>query len=112
MISDEKRAFKRAGHKFTLKYRSGTPNGTAAGLAVTENLSMGGTFFVSMDMMEIGHEVDIVILMPDGHESKWMGRVVRCEEYGHGMVKTYGVAVEFTRAVSDAERRLRDALKA
>jgi len=113
MITDDKRAFKRSKRKFTVEFRKhGVPD-APGGSAVSENISLGGVYFVSLERFEIGQQLDCAIIMPGtGGKGKWLARVVRCEEMSGSMVRTFGVAVEFVRPSGGAEKDLRKVLKA
>lgn len=110
MITDEKRAFKRVKRKFTVKYKlhgSGEPGGTF----VSENISLGGVYFISLARMEIGQVLDCTINIPGlKKEGKWTARVVRCETLQGTMVETFGIAVEFVKSFGDSAKSLEKAL--
>ena len=113
MITDEKRAFKRAKRKFTVRYRSQDPGAGPGGTAVSENISLGGVYFVTIERFDIGQILDCWIKIPGAKdEGRWTARVVRCENIDDKMVNTYGVAVEFTRHFDRAEKDLKNALSA
>ncbi|MBD3427270.1 MAG: hypothetical protein GF409_08645 [Candidatus Omnitrophica bacterium] len=110
MITDEKRAFRRVKRKFTVRYNFQGPDG-AKGKSVSENISLGGVYFISLMKMNIGDilECDIEMLSCDGH-GRFLARVVRCESLNNNMVDTFGIAVEFTKAFGDSRKKLEKAL--
>lgn len=112
MISDERRAFKRAKKKFTIRHRETSPAGArASGTAVSENISLGGVYFVSLESLIVGQVLDCRISMPlSAAEGRWTARVVRCQPLSTGMVPTFGVAVEFIESFGDSEKYLAKAL--
>jgi hypothetical protein len=107
MITDEKRAFKRSKRKFAVRYRPHGSGGHHAGTCFSENISLGGVYFISLDRFDIGQLLDCAIAMPgimgEGH---WTARVVRCEPVSEKMVKTYGIAVEFVESFGDSQKNL------
>jgi hypothetical protein len=107
MITDEKRAFKRSKRKFAVRY---CPHGSGdhhAGTCLSENISLGGVYFVSLDSFDIGQMLDCAITMPGiKEEGRWTARVVRCEPVSEKMVKTYGIAVEFVESFGDSQKNL------
>lgn len=109
MISSEKRAFKRAKHKFTVRFKR-HGDASVGGASVTENISLGGAYFSSLEKFDIGQLLDCRIDTGVAGEFVWLGRVVRCDELGNHMVRTYGIAVEFVKADPDSERRLKAVL--
>lgn len=111
MITDDKRAFKRSKRKFTVEFRKHGMPDAPGGSAVTENVSLGGVYFVSLERFVIGQQLDCAIIATGSCKGKWLTRVVRCEEMGEGMVRTFGVAVEFIRAFGSAEKDLKKVLK-
>jgi hypothetical protein len=112
MITDNKRAFKRSKRKFTVEYRKHGVSDAPCASAVSENISLGGVYIVSLERFDIGQQLDCVIIMPgSGRKGKWLARVVRCEEISDGMVRTFGVAAEFVRASGEAEKDLREVLE-
>ena len=113
MISDERRAFKRVKKKFTVKHRPVSHYGAPCGTATSENISMGGVYFISLERFSIGDVLECRISMPGiEEEGRWTARVVRCENENSGMVRTFGVAVEFVEAFGNSERNLRKTLNA
>ena len=115
MITDEKRAFKRVNCKFTVKYRLVDPGNTAAphsGIAISENVSLGGVYLLSLDKFEIGQLMECRVVSSEVKaEGRWKARVVRCDEIREKMIITYGVAIEFIKSFKDAEKNLKKALK-
>jgi len=111
MITDEKRAFKRVKRKFTIRYRPHGEESSAGGAAVSENISLGGVYFISLEKLEIGQVIDCWIKIPGvKDEGRWRARVVRCEDMKDRMVDTYGIAVEFISNFNGAEKYLKKAL--
>ncbi|MBD3296317.1 MAG: hypothetical protein GF392_03000, partial [Candidatus Omnitrophica bacterium] len=91
MITDDRRAFKRVRHKFVVRYETCAADNPATGTAVTENISKGGVYFLSLEKIPVGTCLYCHIDLPDITErGKWKARVVRCEEVEKGMIKTYG----------------------
>jgi hypothetical protein len=113
MISDDRRAFKRVKKKFTVRHRELSPSATgASGTAVSENISPGGVYFVSLERLPVGQMLECRINMPlSSAEGRWTARVVRCQNLSSGMVPTFGVAVEFIESFGDSEKLLRKNLK-
>lgn len=107
MISDEKRAFKRIKHKFAVRYRKHGVSAAVWSSSVTENISIGGMFFVSLEKLGIGDLIDCKIEAGTAGECSFTARVVRCGELGSHMVRAYGVAVEFVNDPGDSARRLK-----
>lgn len=107
MISDEKRAFKRIRQRFTVWYRKHGASEAVWGTSVTENISIGGMFFASLEKIGIGDLIDCKIEAGTAGECSFTARVVRCEELGSHMVRAYGVAVEFVNDPGDSARRLK-----
>ena len=113
MITDEKRAFKRVKRKFTVRYRPRDARMGPGGTAVSDNISLGGVYFVTIEKFDIGQVLDCWIKVPGAkEEGQWTARVVRCENIRDKMVNTYGVAVEFIRHFDRAEKDLKRALGA
>jgi len=111
MITDDRRAFKRSDHKFMVKYNLHGSDSPVSGTAVTENVSGGGAYFLSIEKLEIGQLIDCYIDMPGITErGKWKARVVRCERSGGGMLDTYGIAVEFVESFGNSEKNLKKLL--
>lgn len=110
MISKEKRAFKRVSHKFYVQYKRHGCALPQMGPSVTENISLGGMYFISLESFDIGTILDCRITTATAGECSYEARVVRCEEIGTHMLRTYGTAVEFVKAEGDSEKRLRAAL--
>lgn len=111
MILDEKRAFKRVSQKFTIKYKVHGRAKPQTGHAVSENISFGGLYFISLRKFEIGQLIDCFIEMPPiKKNSKWTARVVRCENLKDKMVDIFGVAVEFVKSFGKADKNLRKVL--
>ncbi len=110
MITDDRRAFKRSNCRFTITYR---PHGASTGgTSLTENISPGGVYFISLEKFQIGQLFDCSIEMPGkAGEGRWTARVVRCQNLSGGMVETFGVASEFVKAFGDSEKKLKNALK-
>lgn len=111
MISDEKRAFKRTPHKFTVEYKRQGSSSPTGGKSVSENISLGGVYFASLERLDIGQLLECRIYMQGMQdEGSWTARVVRCENIGKGVVDTYGIAVEFVKAFGNSERTLKKVL--
>ena len=108
MITDEKRAFKRVPCKFTVEYKHHNAGTRPGGISVSENISLGGVYFVSLDKFEIGELLECSISLP-GFPSKgnWTARVVRCDNIRGKMVDTFGVAAEFITSFGDSEKNLK-----
>ena len=112
MITDEKRAFKRVKKKFSVRYCERENGRASSGSAVSENISLGGVFFISIESFDIGCVLDCRIKIPGREEEcVCVGRVVRCQELEDKMVKTYGVAVEFIEYLGNGKKFLKGALK-
>ncbi len=109
MLSSEKRAFKRAKHKFTVRFNK-HGNTAVGGVSVTENISLGGVYFNSLEKFDAGQLLDCKVDAGVAGELVWLGRVVRCDDLGSHMLRTYGIAVEFVKADIDSERRLKAVL--
>ncbi|MFH1552521.1 MAG: PilZ domain-containing protein, partial [Candidatus Omnitrophota bacterium] len=109
MITDERRAFKRVKLKFTIKYKL---HGSAvSGTSVSENISLGGIYFISLEKFRIGQLIDCSISMPGiPEQGKWTARVVRCENVDNKMVTTFGIAAEFMKSLGDSEKNLKKIL--
>jgi hypothetical protein len=107
MISDEKRAFKRIRYKFTVRYRKHGAPAAVWGSSLTENISIGGMFFTSLEKFGIGDLIDCKIEAGTAGECSFTARIVRCGEIGSHMVHAYGVAVEFVNDSGDSARRLK-----
>lgn len=110
MISNEKRAFKRASHKFAVKFKKNGDTSVKTGFSVTENISLGGMYFVSLEKLDIGTLLDCEVEAGAAGTCSYVARVVRCEELEKHMLKTFGVAVEFMKAEGDSDRRLKAVL--
>lgn len=112
MITDEKRAFKRAPCKFVIEYRAHGPETSGqSGVSVTENISLGGVYFLSLEDYAIGQLLDCQVSIPGAKtKSRWTARVVRCENIREKMVRTFGVAAEFVRSHGDSDKELEKAL--
>jgi hypothetical protein len=106
MITDDKRAFKRVKRKFTVKYKLHGSD-ESGGTFVSENISLGGVYFISLVRIEIGELLDCRIDMPGvKDEGRWTARVVRCETLQGTMVETFGIAVEFVKSSGDSTKNL------
>ena len=111
MITGEKRAFKRTRCAFTIRYKLHGASGPDEGVAVSENISIGGVYFVSLKKLEIGQLLDCRIKMPGiPREGRWTARVVRCFKADDKMVNTFGVAVEFVKSFDSSEKNLKKTL--
>ena len=112
MITDEKRAFKRVRRKYEVRHKSCDVSGHG-GTSMSENISLGGVYFVSLEKFEIGQLLECEITVPGSHEAgKWTSRVVRCEALSGNLTETFGVAVEFVESFGDSEKKLKKALSA
>jgi hypothetical protein len=112
MITNERRAFKRVNKKFAITYRLHNSPGGARGTSFTKNISAGGVYFTSIEGFDTGQMLECVIKIPNtAQENKWIGRVVRCEDIEGHIVKTYGIALEFTKSFGSADKDLRKALE-
>jgi len=112
MITDEKRAFKRTRREFAVKCKRRGALSAGRGTSVSENISLGGVYFVSLEEFKIGQLVDCLIRMPGiSEEGKWEARVVRCEKLKNRMVDTFGIAVEFVKSFGDSEKKLKKILE-
>ena len=96
MITDNKRAFKRASFKFRIEYCSHNINSANSGVSISENISLGGAYFICLHAFNIGEVLDIKILIPKSKITlNTTARVVRSENLENKIVSTFGVAVEF-----------------
>ncbi|MGB2599428.1 MAG: PilZ domain-containing protein [Candidatus Omnitrophota bacterium] len=112
MITNERRAFKRVNKKFAITYKPHNSPGSVRGTSFTKNISAGGVYFTSIEGFDIGQMLECIIKMPKvAKESKWIGRVVRCEDIKGHVVKTYGIALEFAKSFGNADKDLRKALE-
>lgn len=110
MITDEKRAFKRVRRKFRVRHKPHNEAG-AGGTSISENISLGGVYFISLEKFSIGQLLECSIAIPDSlQEGNWIARVVRCENLSGNITETFGVAVEFVRSSGDSEKILKKAL--
>ena len=108
MLTDNRRAFKRLGLTFTVKYKSLDKVKSHSGISSTQNISIGGVYFVSLESFKIGELLDCLIDMPEiKKQGHWKARVVRCENIRQGLIETFGVAAEFTEHSNDAEKNLK-----
>ena len=113
MITDEKRAFKRAPCRFTIHYKRHGENGSGAGVAVSENISLGGVYFTSLEEFKIGQLIDCQVEIPKVFkDSRWVARVVRCEYLENKMINTFGIAAEFVKSFGESEKNLKKILGA
>ena len=111
MITNERRAFKRVRRKFAVNYELNDPKGSCKGSFISENISLGGVYFISFREFEIGQILDCRIKMPGvSEEGRWTARVVRCENLKDKMVNTFGVAVEFIKSFGNSEKNLKKTL--
>ncbi|MDP8298357.1 MAG: PilZ domain-containing protein [Candidatus Tantalella remota] len=111
MITDKKRAFKRVPLKFKVRFEFCGEKGVPGGASISENISMGGVYFLSIKKMEIGQLIECRIQMPgSAGEGCWDARIVRCDLLEGQMVETFGVAAEFVKSHGDSERRLKKVL--
>lgn len=112
MISNERRAFKRIRKKLFVRYScSGGDNKSKNGTAVSDNVSIGGVYFISLHRFLPGDIIDCVIqCLPDPKEMRWKARVVRCDQVPSTMVQTFGVAAEFCEAMGGSEKILKEIL--
>ena len=112
MITDEKRAFKRSIHRFTVKYRTLKNINPKSGMSTSENISLGGVYFLSIDSFDIGEAVECSISTSVSSKTmQWISRVVRCEKINKKMINTFGVAVEFVRTFKNSDNELKKILK-
>lgn len=112
MITDERRAFKRVNCKFNVKYKLQSGKDNVAGSFVTENISLGGVYFVGLEKFDIGQLLDCSIQIPgDNSEGKWTARVVRCDVLEGGVVNTFGIATEFVESIGDSQKKLKNILE-
>lgn len=110
MITDEKRAFKRVRRKFKVRHKPHDVSGPG-GTSISENISLGGVYFISLEKFEIAQLLECRITVPASHEEgKWLARVVRCETLDGNLTKTFGVAVEFVESFGDSDKKLKKAL--
>jgi hypothetical protein len=113
MITNDRRAYKRVRHKFVVKYETCDTGDPATGTAVTENISKGGVYFLSLEKIPVGTWLYCYIDLPDITErGKWKARTVRCEEVEGGMIKTYGIAAEFQESFGKSQKNLDSILSA
>lgn len=111
MITDEKRAFKRVKKKFEVTHQVHSSGGERHGRSISENISLGGVYFTSLEKFQIGEMLDCSIRIPGlAEEGRWTARVVRCEDLPGKMVNTYGVAVEFVESFGNSEKNLKKIL--
>ena len=111
MITDDRRAFKRTNHKFTITFKLHGGFTPLHGTSFSKNISFGGVYFTSLEKIEIGQLFDCYIKMPGiPQEGKWTARVVRCENVTGNMVETFGIASEFVKSFGDSEKKLKKAL--
>lgn len=111
MITDEKRAFKRVKKKFEVSHEIHSSRGERQGRSVSENISLGGVYFMSLEKFQIGEVLDCSVKIPGAsEEGKWTARVVRCEDLPGKMVSTYGVAVEFVESFGNSDKNLKKVL--
>ncbi|MFH1394839.1 MAG: PilZ domain-containing protein [Candidatus Omnitrophota bacterium] len=111
MITDDKRAFKRVPCKMTVKVIRIEKKGFPESLSVTENISLGGLYFASLQKLEIGEKIECRIKLPNApDENKWTGRVVRCEKNEDGIIDTFGVAIEFLKSFKSSDSFLKQIL--
>ena len=112
MITEDRRAFKRSNQKFTVQYKLHSAAGPYLGAAITENISLGGIYFLSFSQFSIGQLLDCLIKTSEqDNGSRWTARVVRCEPAEKHMVNMFGVAVEFVKSFDDSEKKLKLSLK-
>jgi hypothetical protein len=112
MITNERRAFRRYNVNFTVTFKPHSSSDFGTSTATTKNISVGGVYFTSLKMFDIGELIDCRIKMPGiEKEGKWLARVVRCENVSDQIFKTYGIAVEFIRSFGDSEKNLRKILE-
>ena len=112
MITDERRAFKRLKRKLKVRYSTLEEKTRVAGTSITENVSLGGFFFVSLERFEIGQLLECRITMPGATgKPKWTARVVRCDAIDRRVVNTFGVAVEFAKSFGTSDRELKKILR-
>jgi len=113
MITDEKRAFKRANHEFVINYKTKEKDPPKKGIAVSGNISLGGVYFMSIDRFSIGELIECEIDVPRAvNKNKWAARVVRCEKIKGKIINTFGVAVEFIKVFGNSEKNLKEILTA
>ena len=112
MITDNKRAFKRASFKFRLEYISHKNPSKNFGISISENISLGGAYFICLHALNIGEVLDIKISFPKSETNlKMIARVVRSEKVEDKIVRTFGVAVEFVEFINNSERMLKTLLE-
>lgn len=90
-----------------MRYKKHGAGAAVWGSSVTENVSIGGLYFTSLEKFGIGDLVDCKIEAGTAGECSFTARVVRCGELGSHMVRTYGVAVEFVNSSGDSAQRLK-----
>ena len=106
MITDEKRAFPRIKTKIKIKYCLSKKDSIPKE-ALTENISLGGAYFVAFDSYCVGDVINCWIqLGPKEKVEQVAARVVRCESFAGKVIKTYGVAVEFSNLPRDVEKKI------
>ncbi len=111
MITDNRRAFKRTNHKFSVRYKPHSAAGSYSGASKTENVSMGGIYFLSFSQFRIGQLLDCRLTIKENmDEARWTARVVRCESVERHMINMFGVAVEFVKSFDDSEEKLKRVL--
>lgn len=112
MITNEQRAFKRSPYNFTVKYRTLKNINPKSGTATSENISLGGVYFLSIDSFDIGEEIECsIVTLASSKKMKWRSRVVRCEKINKKMINTFGVAVEFMSSVDNSDSELKRIFK-
>jgi len=111
MITDEKRAFKRVKLRCAVRYKFYNSGEFKTGTAISNNISLGGVYFISIEKLKIGQLIECSIDMPNIKcEGKWTARVVRCDSMEKKMINTFGVAIEFIKSIRGSEKKLQKAL--
>ncbi|MDD4013686.1 MAG: PilZ domain-containing protein [Candidatus Omnitrophica bacterium] len=106
MISDNRRAFKRVSRRLTVLYCRHGEHGSGHGSSFTENISTGGVYFNSLEKVPIGTLMDCRVDCGSFGECSFLSRVVRCDDMGGGLVRSFGIAVEFVKPSGDSDKRL------
>ncbi len=110
MITDDRRAFKRIGHKLTVMFKPHSAQGTYFNSSITENISLGGVYFLTFKEHGIGEMVDCLIKI-NKSEAECTARVVRCEKVERHMINMFGVAVEFVEFFNNSKKNLENIFK-
>ena len=111
MTENGKRAFKRHEENIVLRYILYNSDDKEWHIAFTENISLGGLYFISIKKMLVGDKLNCFITLTNKNVIKCIARIVRVETLDKNMIKTFGYGIEFSIFSEKTEKYLIDFMK-